>query len=85
MKIARIYLRVSTAEQDLGRQEKIKEGAIAAGFYVAGVYREKASGVTFRNRCDESYCGTGLRPPDFANSCDDFSLNSCDGPVRISK
>jgi len=45
MKIARIYLRVSTAEQDLGRQEKIKEGAITAGFYVAGVYREKASGA----------------------------------------
>lgn len=45
MKIARIYLRVSTVEQDLGRQEKIKEGAIAAGFYVAGVYREKASGA----------------------------------------
>ena len=45
MKIARIYLRVSTAEQDLGRQEKIKEDAIAAGFYVAGVYREKASGA----------------------------------------
>lgn len=45
IKVARIYLRVSTAEQDLGRQEQIKEGAIAAGFYVAGVYREKASGA----------------------------------------
>lgn len=45
IRVARIYLRVSTAEQDLGRQEQIRDGAIAAGFYVAGVYREKASGA----------------------------------------
>src|SRR6185369_7069005 len=45
MKIARVYLRVSTDEQDLQRQEQIVTGAKAAGYYVAGVYREKASGA----------------------------------------
>ncbi|ATU72968.1 recombinase family protein [Komagataeibacter rhaeticus] len=44
-KIARIYLRVSTDEQDLRRQERIVEDARAAGCYVAAVYREKASGA----------------------------------------
>jgi DNA invertase Pin-like site-specific DNA recombinase len=42
---ARVYLRVSTEEQDLARQEAIVTGARAAGFYVAAVYREKASGA----------------------------------------
>ena len=45
MKIARIYLRVSTEEQDLTRQANIEQSARAAGYYVAGVYREKASGA----------------------------------------
>lgn len=45
IKAARIYLRVSTDEQDLERQEQIRANAIAAGYYVAGVYREKASGA----------------------------------------
>ncbi|HUD56365.1 MAG TPA: recombinase family protein [Terracidiphilus sp.] len=45
MKIARIYLRVSTVEQDLTRQKTIEESTRAAGYYVAGVYREKASGA----------------------------------------
>ncbi len=45
MKNARIYLRVSTKDQDLTRQEKIIEQATTAGCYVAGVYREKASGA----------------------------------------
>ena len=45
MKVARIYLRVSTDEQDLARQEQIAHDAKAAGYYVAGVYREKASGA----------------------------------------
>ena len=45
MKIARIYLRVSTDEQDLARQTNIEDSTRAAGFYVAGVYREKASGA----------------------------------------
>ena len=45
MKIARLYLRVSTDEQDLTRQADIVESTRAAGYYVAGVYREKASGA----------------------------------------
>lgn len=45
MKVARIYLRVSTAEQDLTRQAEIEKGIRSAGFYIAGVYREKASGA----------------------------------------
>lgn len=43
--LARIYLRVSTQEQELARQEALVEKAKAAGYYVAGVYREKASGA----------------------------------------
>lgn len=42
---ARVYLRVSTDEQDLARQEAIVTGARTAGYYVAAVYREKASGA----------------------------------------
>ncbi len=45
MKIARIYLRVSTDEQSLERQESIVKNAIGAGYYIAGTYREKASGA----------------------------------------
>lgn len=45
-KIARLYLRVSTDGQDLARQERIRDEAIAAGYYVAGIYREKASGAS---------------------------------------
>ena len=45
MKIARIYLRVSTDEQDLSRQADIEHTTRAAGYYVAGIYREKASGA----------------------------------------
>ncbi|MEX8140000.1 recombinase family protein [Acinetobacter baumannii] len=45
MKVARVYLRVSTDEQDLQRQEAVIENARAAGYYVAAVYREKASGA----------------------------------------
>ena len=43
--VARIYLRVSTEEQDLTRQGAIVESTRAAGCYIAGVYREKASGA----------------------------------------
>ena len=42
MKIARIYLRVSTDEQDLTGQAEIEHSARSAGYYIAGVYREKA-------------------------------------------
>lgn len=45
MKTARVYMRVSTEEQDLSRQNAVLEEAKAAGFYIAGVYREKASGA----------------------------------------
>ncbi|WP_170912793.1 recombinase family protein, partial [Xanthomonas axonopodis] len=45
MKVARIYMRVSTDGQDLERQESLVAGARDAGYYVAGVYREKASGA----------------------------------------
>jgi len=44
-RVARVYIRVSTDEQDLQRQESIIEGARASGYYVAAVYREKASGA----------------------------------------
>lgn len=44
-KIARVYLRVSTDAQDLERQEAIVREARATGWYVAAVYREKASGA----------------------------------------
>lgn len=44
-RVARVYLRVSSNEQDLQRQEAIIENARAAGYYVAAVYREKASGA----------------------------------------
>jgi len=45
MKVARIYLRVSTDDQDLTRQADIEHSTRAAGYYVAGIYREKASGA----------------------------------------
>jgi len=45
VKVARIYMRVSTEEQDLNRQDAIVQSTNAAGFYVAGIYREKASGA----------------------------------------
>ncbi len=44
-RIARVYLRVSTNAQDLQRQEAIIDQAKMAGYYIAGVYREKASGA----------------------------------------
>lgn len=45
LKIARIYLRVSTKEQELDRQERIITDAKQNGYYVANVYKEKASGA----------------------------------------
>lgn len=45
LKIARIYLRVSTLQQNLERQRKIINEAKENGFYIAGIYEEKASGV----------------------------------------
>jgi len=46
MQVARIYLRVSTDQQSLERQEQIEADAIRDGFYIASVYREKASGAS---------------------------------------
>jgi len=48
LKVARIYMRVSADDQDLQRQERLISDAKAAGYYVAGVYREKASGGSDR-------------------------------------
>ncbi len=45
MQVARIYLRVSSEQQDLQRQDKIEADTRNAGYYIAGVYREKASGA----------------------------------------
>jgi hypothetical protein len=45
IRAVRVYLRVSTDGHDLARQEAIVAGARAAGYYVAAVYREKASGT----------------------------------------
>jgi DNA invertase Pin-like site-specific DNA recombinase len=45
MKTARIYIRVSTQEQDTTRQQQLVEQAEKAGYYIAGVYSEKASGA----------------------------------------
>lgn len=46
MLTARIYMRVSTDEQDLLRQNQLIDDAKNKGFYIAGVYREKISGNT---------------------------------------
>ncbi|WP_459350123.1 recombinase family protein [Vibrio fluvialis] len=40
-----MYIRVSSSQQDLERQNQIYTDAITAGYYVAGVYKEKASGA----------------------------------------
>src|SRR5271156_5290011 len=45
MKVARIYLRVSTDEQDLARQAEIEQSTRSSGYYIAGVYREKVTGA----------------------------------------
>ncbi len=45
LNVARVYLRVSTEDQDLQRQEAIIRNARESGYYVAAVYREKASGA----------------------------------------
>lgn len=45
LNVARVYLRVSSEDQDLQRQEAIIGNARESGYYVAAVYREKASGA----------------------------------------
>lgn len=63
MKSARIYIRVSTDEQDTSRQHQLIEQAKAAGYYVAGVYSEKASG-TIANRPELQRMVADLQPGD---------------------
>lgn len=41
----RIYKRVSTTDQCLDRQNSLINDAKAKGYYIAGIYEEKASGV----------------------------------------
>ncbi|KAE9541376.1 recombinase family protein [Ursidibacter maritimus] len=65
MLTARIYMRVSTDQQDLQRQEKLIEDTRTKGFYVAAVYREKISGVTEWEQRPELYRLIGdLQPND---------------------
>lgn len=45
MKVARIYLRVSSEDQDLKRQERIIDEAKNFGYYIGGIYKETASGA----------------------------------------
>ncbi|MDP5168533.1 recombinase family protein [Pseudomonas syringae] len=47
MKVARIYMRVSTEDQDIRRQDAIIDSARVAGYYIAGVYRDIESGVRY--------------------------------------
>ncbi len=63
MKVARIYLRVSTDDQDLARQASIEAAAAAEGYYIAGVYREKASGAR-ADRAELQRMISDLRPGD---------------------
>jgi DNA invertase Pin-like site-specific DNA recombinase len=63
MQIARIYLRVSSPQQSLLRQAAIIDEARAAGYYVAGVYKEKASGASL-NRPELSRLISDLQPGD---------------------
>ncbi len=41
----RIYIRVSTEEQSVERQEHLVDDARRQGYYIAGIYREKNSGA----------------------------------------
>ncbi len=45
-KVARVYLRVSSDTQNLTRQEQVISDARNAGYYIAAVYKETASGTT---------------------------------------
>lgn len=60
----RIYIRVSTEEQTIERQEHLIDDAKSQGFYVAGVYREKASGA-IENRPELQKLISELQPGDY--------------------
>lgn len=64
MRIARVYLRVSTDSQNLERQQKLIDDIKAQGFYIAGVYSEKASG-TIENRPELQKLINDLQNNDF--------------------
>ncbi len=60
----RIYIRVSTDEQILDRQNYLIEDAKRQGYFIAGVYREKISG-TVENRPELQRLIEELQPGDF--------------------
>ena len=63
MQVARLYLRVSTDEQDISRQNDIEYKIKTAGYDIAGVYREKASGARM-NRPELQRMIADLQPGD---------------------
>ena len=86
-KICRIYQRVSTSGQDLTRQQKLVSDAVAAGFYVAGVYSEKISG-TVANRPELNRLIADLQAGDvvIAESLDRISrLPVAEGEALIAR
>ena len=74
MKIARIYLRDSTVQQDLSRQADMEHSTRQAGYYIAGIYREKASGAR-ADRPELLRMIAGLQPGEvvFAEKMDSIS------------
>lgn len=60
----RIYIRVSTEEQTIERQEHLVDDAKAQVFYIACVYREKASGAV-EDRPELQKLISELQPGDF--------------------
>ena len=60
----RIYIRVSTEEQTIERQEHLIDDAKSQGFYIAGIYREKASGAVV-DRPELQKLISELQPGDF--------------------
>jgi DNA invertase Pin-like site-specific DNA recombinase len=86
-KACRIYQRVSTSGQDLTRQQKLVADAVAAGFYVAGVYSEKISG-TVASRPELDRLIADLQPGDvvIAESLDRISrLPVAEGEALIAR
>lgn len=86
-KTCRIYQRVSTSGQDLTRQQQLVDDAIAAGFYVAGVYSEKISG-TIASRPELNRLITDLQAGDvvIAESLDRISrLPVAEGEALIER
>ncbi len=64
IKVARIYLRVSTKDQDINRQSSLIDKAINDGFYIGGVYKEVASGTT-ADRPELQRLISDLQPGDY--------------------